>query len=117
MRATPPSAVKATTAILNLMDISFSEISPKIAERAARSVVAESGVRDFDLPKFPSAAVRWTISRRSAKARLGGIICDTCPHRCRMSFRHDKNDSGLRRLRDIRRFSRSRFPQDSAESA
>jgi hypothetical protein len=41
MRATPPSAAKATRAILNLMDISFSEISPKIAERAARSLVAK----------------------------------------------------------------------------
>jgi len=31
----------------------------------------KAGVRDFDLPKFPSAAVRWAISlRRSAKARL-----------------------------------------------
>jgi hypothetical protein len=42
MRATPPSAAKATRAILNLMDISFFEISPKIAERVARSLVAKS---------------------------------------------------------------------------
>jgi len=53
MRATPPSAAKATTAILNLMDISFSEISPKIAERAARSLVAKSGGTGFRFAEVP----------------------------------------------------------------
>ena len=42
---------------------------------------------------------------------------DTCPYQCRTTFRHDKNDSGLTCLHDIRRFSRSRLPRDSAESA
>jgi hypothetical protein len=60
MRATPPSAAKATRAILNLMDISFFEISPKIAERVARSLVAKSESAGF---RFKLAEV--PFSRRS----------------------------------------------------
>jgi hypothetical protein len=70
MRATPPSAVKATRAILNLMDISFSEISLRLQNMLLARWLLKAGVRDFDLPKFPSAAVRWAISPRNAKARL-----------------------------------------------
>ena len=46
-----------------------------------------------------------------------GTTCDTCQYAYRMSFRHDKNDSGLMCLHDIRKFSSSRFPRDNAESA